>query len=83
MTVQSMQRPRLWMRLQAVSSADGLSPVERGFDRWTPALQSTVRTLAAIGFCCAATILIYHLPFNWLGIIGASHAHLPSYMLPG
>jgi hypothetical protein len=51
-----------WMRLQAVSSDDGLSPVERGFDRWSPALQSTVRTLAAIGFCCAATILIYHLP---------------------
>jgi hypothetical protein len=40
-----------------------------------------VRTLAAIGFCCAATILIYHLPFNWLGIIGASTAHLPTYML--
>jgi hypothetical protein len=72
-----------WMRLQAVSSADGLSPVERGFDRWSPALQSTVRTLAAIGFCCAATILIYHLPFNWLGIIGASKAHLPTYLLPG
>jgi len=72
-----------WMRLQAVTSVDGLSPVERGFERWNPALQSTVRTLAAIGFCCAATILIYHLPFNWLGIIGASHAHLPSYMLPG
>lgn len=72
-----------WMRLQAVSSPDGLSAVERGFERWRPALQPTVRTLAAIGFCCAATILIYHLPFNWLGIIGASHAHLPSYMCPG
>lgn len=72
-----------WMRLQAVSSDDGLSPVERGFERWRPALQPTVRTLAAIGFCCAATILIYHLPFNWLGIVGASTAHLPSYLLPG
>ena len=72
-----------WMRLQAVSSDDGLSPVERGFDRWSPALQSTVRTLAAIGFCCAATILIYHLPFNWLGIVGASKANLPTYMWPG
>ncbi|TAM67463.1 spirocyclase AveC family protein [Mycobacterium sp.] len=72
-----------WMRIQAVSSADGLSPVERGFERWSPALQPTVRTLAAIGFCCAATILIYHLPFNWLGIIGASKANLPTYMWPG
>lgn len=72
-----------WMRMRAVSSPDGLSPAERGFDRWSPALQSTVRTLAAIGFCCAATILIYHLPFNWLGVVGASRAHLPTYLLPG
>ncbi|UXA05909.1 spirocyclase AveC family protein [Mycobacterium sp. SMC-2] len=72
-----------WMRLQSIWSTDGLSPVERGFERWHPALQPTVRTLAAIGFCCAATILIYHLPFNWLGIVGASTAHLPTYMWPG
>jgi hypothetical protein len=72
-----------WMRLQAVQSSDGLSPVERGFDRWRPAFQPWVRTLGAIGFCCAATILIYHLPFNWLGIVGASTAHLPTYMWPG
>jgi hypothetical protein len=72
-----------WMRIQAVSSDDGLSPVERGFERWRTALQSKVRTLAVIGFCCAATILIYHLPFNWLGIIGVSKAHLPTYMWPG
>jgi hypothetical protein len=72
-----------WMRLQAVQSADGLSPVERGFDRWRQVLQSPVRTLAVIGFCSAATILIYHLPFNWLGVIGASTANLPSYLLPG
>jgi len=72
-----------WMRLQAVQSADGRSPVERGFDRWRPGLRSAVRTLAVIGFCSAATILIYHLPFNWLGVIGASTANLPSYLLPG
>jgi hypothetical protein len=72
-----------WMRLQAVQSVDGLSPVERRFDRWRPRLQSAVRTLAVIGFCSAATILIYHLPFNWLGIVGASTANLPSYLLPG
>jgi Spirocyclase AveC-like len=71
-----------WMRLQAVQSVDGRSPVERGFDRWRPGLQSAVRTLAVIGFCSAATILIYHLPFNWLGVIGASTANLPSYLLP-
>jgi Spirocyclase AveC-like len=28
-----------WMRLQALQSADGLSPLERGFERWHPALQ--------------------------------------------
>jgi len=72
-----------WMRLQAVQSVDGRSPVERGFDRWRPGPQSAVRTLAVIGFCSAATILIYHLPFNWLGVIGASTANLPSYLLPG
>jgi hypothetical protein len=72
-----------WMRLQAVQSVDGLSPVEHGFDRWRPGLQPAVRTLAVIGFCSAATILIYHLPFNWLGVIGASTANLPSYLLPG
>jgi hypothetical protein len=72
-----------WMRLQAVQSVDGRSPVERGFNRWRPGLQSAVRTLAVIGFCSAATILIYHLPFNWLGVIGASTANLPSYLLPG
>ena len=36
-----------------------------------------------IGFCCAATILVYHLQFNWLGVIGASMANLPSYLLAG
>jgi hypothetical protein len=65
-----------WMRLQAMQPADGLAPVERGFQRWRPALQPGVRTLAVIGFCCAGTILVYHLPFNWLGIVGTSTAHL-------
>jgi hypothetical protein len=72
-----------WMRLQAMQSADGLSPVERGFGRWRSGLQPGVRTLAAIGFCSWATILIYHLPFNWLGIVGSSNAALPTYMWPG
>ena len=64
-------------------SGTKLSPVERGVDRWRPSFQPGTRTLAVIGFCCAATILIYHLPFNWLGIVGASTAHLPTYMWPG
>ena len=28
-------------------------------------------------------VFVYHLPFNWLGLIGTSHANLPSYLLPG
>jgi hypothetical protein len=28
-------------------------------------------------------LLLYHLPFNWLGVGGTSFAHLPSYLLPG
>ena len=49
-----------WMRLQVIKegaeSVDGLSPVERGFERWRPALQPEVRTLALIAFCSAAII---------------------------
>lgn len=72
-----------WMRIQAQESPDGLSPVERGFERWPSALQPAVRTMAVVGFCSAATILVYHLPFNWLGIVGHSMAVLPSYLTPG
>jgi len=49
-----------WMRLQVIKegaeSVDGLSLVERGFERWRPAVQLGVRTLAQIGFCSAANI---------------------------
>jgi Spirocyclase AveC-like len=72
-----------WMRLQALESADGRSPLERAVQRWRSSLRPIVRTLAVVGFCSAATILVYHLPFNWLGIIGGSTATLPSYLLPG
>jgi len=34
-----------------------------------------------VGFGVAAFLVLYHLPLNWLGIIGDSHATLPSYML--
>jgi hypothetical protein len=49
-----------------VALADGPSPVERGFERWRPALQPGVRTLAAIGFGAPATILVYQLPFSYM-----------------
>lgn len=72
-----------WMRMMAADDPDGICPAERGFQRWRPALQGPVRTLAVIGLCSVATLLVYHLPFNWLGLAGTSLADLPSYMLPG
>lgn len=72
-----------WMRIMAREDPEGLCPAERGFERWSPALQPWVRTFAVIGLCSAATLLVYHLPFNWLGLAGGSVAHLPSYLLPG
>jgi Spirocyclase AveC-like len=72
-----------WARLRALESPDGLSPIERGFERFRPGLQPAVRTFAVIGFCSAATILVYHLPLNWLGLVGDATAVMPSYMLSG
>jgi hypothetical protein len=72
-----------YVRLTALESPDGVSCIERGFERWRPALQAPVRLLAVIGFSAVALIMIYHLPFNWLGVGGHSMADLPSYMLPG
>ena len=69
--------------LKAVESADGLSPVERGFDRWPHTLQPGVRLLAVIGFCAAVIVCVYHLPLSWFNMMGSSMADLPSYMLPG
>ncbi|KAH8886610.1 hypothetical protein GQ53DRAFT_827922 [Thozetella sp. PMI_491] len=71
------------MRLKAYDNPDGLSPVEKGYDTWPQALHNTVRTFAVIGFSSAAVVLFYHLPLNWLGVIGDSHAKYPSYMAPG
>ncbi len=72
-----------WMRMKAMEDPQGLSPVERGFERWCPGMQPWVRTFAVIGFCCVSIVLIYHLTFNWLGLVGTSYADLPSYMLAG
>lgn len=70
------------LRLSAVDSADGVSFAERGYERFRPALHETVRLVAIIGFCVTTLFVIYHLPFNWLGVTGNSIAHLPSYMRP-
>lgn len=71
-----------YVRMSSVESEDGVSCIERGYERWHPRLQAFVRLLAVIGFCAIALIMMYHLPFNWLGLGGSSHAALPSYMLP-
>ncbi|KAK2598869.1 hypothetical protein N8I77_012251 [Diaporthe amygdali] len=62
---------------------NGISPVERGFDAWHPRLHNAVRTFAVFGFCAAAVIMFYHLPLNWLGVIGDCYADMPSYMKAG
>lgn len=70
-------------RMLALEDPERLSPVEKGYERWPVVLHETVRVLAVIGFCAFATISLYHLPLNWLGLIGDSIGALPSYMLPG
>jgi hypothetical protein len=70
------------VRMSALESADGVSSIERGYERWRPAMRGPVRLLAVIGFSAAVLLVMYHLPFNWLGVGGTSHAKLPSYLLP-
>lgn len=72
-----------WARMEAEERPVGQSPIEFGAERWRPALQPYVRNFAVLGFCMVTLVLVYHLPFNWLGLIGTSYAHLPSYLLPG
>jgi hypothetical protein len=72
-----------YVRLTALESPDGVSCIERGYERWRPSLQAPLRLLAVIGFSAIALIMMYHLPFNWLGVNGHSMADLPSYQLPG
>ena len=69
------------MRVKALDS--GRSPVEAGYENWPPRLQNAIRTFAVIGFCSASVVFLYHLPLNWLGVIGDCHAKMPSYMRPG
>ncbi|PVH76690.1 hypothetical protein DL98DRAFT_574242 [Cadophora sp. DSE1049] len=70
-------------RMSAMDDPTGLSPVEKGYERLPKKLQDPVRALAVIGFCGVATILFYHLPLNWFGLIGDSLSTLPDYMRPG
>lgn len=72
-----------YVRLTALADPDGVSVIERGFHRFRPALRTPVRGLAVIGFSAVALLMLYHLPFNWLGVGGDSYAQLPSYLLPG
>jgi len=70
------------MRLSGADSPDGRSWPERGLGRLHERLQSLTSWLAVIGASMTAFILLYHLPFNWFGLIGDSTAYLPSYLLP-
>ncbi|KAF5013807.1 hypothetical protein FDECE_225 [Fusarium decemcellulare] len=69
------------MRMKSIEH--GLSPIERGYEHWDPRLHNFIRTFAVIGFCAASVVFLYHLPLNWLGVIGDCHANMPSYMKPG
>jgi hypothetical protein len=71
------------IRLSALDDPNGLSIVERGIHRVSPRYRMPLRTLAVVGACGALFICVYHLPFNWLGLIGESVIQPPSYMLPG
>ena len=72
-----------WARMEAGERPIGESPIEFGAQRWRPSLQDGVRKFAVLGFCGLTLVFGYHLPFNWLGLIGTSVAHLPTYLLPG
>jgi hypothetical protein len=71
------------MRLKAHDRGNDTSPIEYGYETWPTVLHMAVRTFAVIGFCAAAVLMFYHLPLNWLGIVGECHADMPSYMKPG
>jgi Spirocyclase AveC-like len=71
------------LRQSALDDPNGLSMVERGAMRLNPRYRTFARTLAVVGACGALFICVYHLPFNWLGIVGTSVIQPPSYMLPG
>jgi len=71
------------LRQSALDDPNGLSMVERGAMRLDPRYRTWARTLAVVGACGALFICVYHLPFNWLGVVGTSVIQPPSYLLPG
>lgn len=72
-----------WARMEAGERENGDSPIEAGVNRLRPSLRPWVSHFAVLGFCMVTLCFGYHLPFNWLGVIGTSVADLPSYLLPG
>jgi Spirocyclase AveC-like len=66
--------------LSAMDDPNGVSVVERGYERFDQRIQPYVRLLAVIGVVCTMMYTLYHIPFNWLGVIGDSIAALPSYL---
>lgn len=71
------------LRMSAMDDPHGLSFIERGTLDLPVRLRQPMRCLAAIGFSATVLVLVYHLPFNWIGLGGNSLAELPSYMLAG
>lgn len=71
------------LRMSAMDDPHGLSFIERGTLDLPVALRQPMRCLAAIGFSATVLVLVYHLPFNWIGLGGTSTIDLPSYMLAG
>ena len=74
-----------WLYARRLKIALGIAVLEgifvafaSDFSQWTVIIIS----IPIIGFYIFALIMMYHLPFNWLGVTGDSMAHLPSYMLP-
>lgn len=68
----------LW--LSSLENAEGVSFVERGYERYPRALQTPVRVLAVTGVASAMSFLLYYVPLNMFGLIGSSIADLPSYL---
>lgn len=71
------------IRQSALDSSDGLSFVEKGVSNVSTRYQLFLRTMAVIGAGASLNFVVYHLPFNWLGLIGESIVRMPSYMYPG
>ncbi|MFR9806817.1 spirocyclase AveC family protein [Pseudonocardia sp. RS010] len=71
-----------WLYMRASESPDGRSPVEYGLDRVSPRWRETVSTLAVVGYCFTVLLVVYHVPFAYIGLHADSVAELPSYLLP-